>query len=121
MSAKPSQASSRAKARCSTLSRRKAATTSAIGCSGWLAAGADHLPAVLERPVEALLAVEVVRDELLVDSGPGGDRADPRAGETMLAELDHSGVEDALAGALGITLAVLAAGGPARLGHSDNP
>ena len=39
----------------------------------------------------------------------------------MLAELDHSGVEDALAGALGITLAVLAAGGPAGLGHDAYP
>ena len=88
---------------------------------GLAGAGADHAPAVLERPVEALLAVEVVRDQLLVDPRPGGDRADPRAGETMLAELDHSGVEDALAGALGIALAVLAAGGPAGLGHEAHP
>ena len=51
---------------------------------------AGHPPASLERPVEALLAVEVVGDQLLVDPGPGSDRADPRARETMFAELDNA-------------------------------
>ena len=91
-------------------SRRNAATTSASVQLRAARCRAGHLPALLECPVEALLAVEVVGDQLLVDAGPTGNRADAGAGETMLPELHDRCLEDALASALRVTLAILAAG-----------
>ena len=117
VSAKPSQARSRAKD--ALLDVQSQERSDNIGKRELRPARcrAGHLPALLECPVEALLAVEVVGDQLLVDAGPTGNRADASAGETMLPELDQRSFKNALASALGVALALLSHG---ETGEADS-
>ena len=70
---------------------------------GRLADDVDRAPQ--HFAVQALFAVEVVRDQLLVDAGPRGDLPDARPSKALVAELDQCGLEDALTGAFRIVQA----------------
>jgi hypothetical protein len=68
------------------------------------------------------LPSKVVRDELLVDPGAAGDRADPGAGVAVLAELHERRVEDALPVRSGSRLRSAAAGERrVGMGHHNGP
>lgn len=51
-------------------------------------------PLLGERAVQAVLAAEVIRDQLLVDACAGRDLVDPSAGKALRGELRASGVEE---------------------------
>lgn len=67
-------------------------------------------PLFLEGAVQAVLAAEVVGDELLVHARAVGDPLHTRTRETLLREDVQGGGQQAAAGAFGIALALLRRG-----------
>ena len=82
--------------------------------AGLVDARLPGVPALDELPVEALLAAEVVRDQLGVDACPLGDLADPCPGVALVGELSQGGVEDARPGPLRVPQALARLGRAAR-------
>jgi hypothetical protein len=68
-----------------------------------------RLPASGQGFVQALLSIEVIRDQLPVNPSSVGDRTNPRPRVAMLAELDERRVQDALPGTRRVALAILTA------------
>jgi hypothetical protein len=69
--------------------------------------GLARVPVLDDGVVEAVLAAEVVRDELLVHPGALGDRTHTRASPALGGELGERRIEQRLARPLGVTLSLL--------------
>ena len=74
-------------------------------------------PALGDGAIETFLATEVVRDQLLVDTGPPGDLADSRAAEAVRAELCHRRVQQLLPASLGVAPALIRPWGSPHSAH----
>jgi hypothetical protein len=72
-------------------------------------------PALLQGPVQPLFAAEVVRDQLLIQSRPPGDGADPGAGIAVRGELVQRGGDQPFPRPLGVPLPLLGSGRTTRL------